>query len=225
VAKIAQWALPDELTSTDKSPAAELLSTYFHTMLDDGVPYYSGARFEIFAGGGDASKVADTFTPADLVAVSLLSVDVPGRAALRILETRAEELNGLLEKIPHDRELRDAADSEIGPGSAADDLWSALRKAGVGPVTTSKPLARKRPVLLPVIDSVVKEVLGHPAKASFWLTLREHLNADDGRLYEHLVDIRKESGVGERISVIRCFDVIIWMIGKRDGLVGGRSGR
>ena len=224
MAKIAQWALPDELTSTDKSPAAELLSTYFHTMLDDGVPYSSGARFEIFAGGGDASKVADTFTPADLVAVSLLSVDVPGRAALRILETRAEELNGLLEKIPHDRELRDAADSEIGPGSAADDLWSAARKAGVGPVTTSKLLARKRPMLLPVIDSVVKEVLGHPAKASFWLTLREHLNVDGGRLYDHLVAAHGEADLDARVSVIRCFDVVVWMIGKRDGF-GQTRGR
>jgi len=211
--------------STDCGPAAELLSTYFHTKLDDGVPYYSGAMFETFAGGGDAPGVANAFTAADLVAVSLLSVDVPGPAALRILDTRAEDLNGLLARIPNDCELRHASDAEIGPGSAADALWPALRNAGVGPVTTSKLLARKRPALLPVIDTVVKKVLGHPAKANFWLTLREQLNADDGRLYKHLVDVRQEAGIGDHVSVIRCFDVVVWMIGKRDGLVGGRSGR
>jgi len=222
VSSIAQWALPNELMSTDLGPAAELLSTYFHTKLDDGVPYYSGAMFETFAGGGDAPGVANAFTAADLVAVSLLSVDVPGTAALRILDTRAEDLNGLLAKIPNDCELRHATDAQIGPGSAADALWPALRNAGVGPVTTSKLLARKRPALLPVIDTVVKKVLGHPAKASFWLTLRAQLNADDGRLYEHLLKIRSEARVGECISVIRCFDVVVWMIGKREGIVGGR---
>ena len=221
---IAQWTLPDELTTTDTGPAAEVLSNYFHTMLDDGVPYYSGAMFETIAGGGDAPEIVNAFTAADLVAVSLLSVDVPGTAALRLLGTKAEDLTALLAKVPSDRELRDATEGEIGPGSAADDLWRVVRKSGVGPVTTSKLLARKRPRLLPVIDSVVKEMLGHPAKASFWLTLRAQLNTDGGRLHDHLIAVREEAGLEDRISAIRCFDVVVWMIGKRDG-VGESRGR
>lgn len=220
---VAQWTLPDELTSPDMASAVELLSTYFYTTLDDGSPSYTGAMFERFAGGGDAPAIANTFTAADLVAVSLLSVDVPGAAALGILGRNAENLNGLLERIPADRELRDAGDDEIGPGSPADELWSSIRGCGVGRVTTSKLLARKRPRLLPVIDTVVKEVLGHPAKASFWLTLRAHLTADDGRLADRLVAIRDQAGLSD-ISMIRCFDVIVWMIGKRDG-VGDTRGR
>ena len=74
-----------------------------------------------------------------------------------------------------------------------------------------------------MIDTVVKEVLGHPAKASFWLTLRAHLTADDGRLADRLVAIRDQAGLSD-VSVIRCFDVIVWMIGKRDG-VGDTRGR
>jgi hypothetical protein len=225
VKSIAHWTLPDELTSTDTGLAAELLSTYFHTMLDDGATYYSGARFEAFAGGGDAVGVSKVFTAEDLVAVTLLSVRVKGPAALRILDVRADALNGLLSQIPNDCELRDAPDAVIGPRSPAEHLWSALRDAGAGPVTTSKLLARKRPALLPVIDTVVKKVLGHPSSASFWLTLRAELNNNDGRLYEHLVKIRKEAQVGESISVIRCFDVVVWMIGKKKGIVGGRGGR
>ena len=221
--QIAQWTLPDELTSPDTAPAVELLSTYFHTTLNDGDPTYTGAMFEAFAGGGDAPAVANTFTAADLVAVSLLSVDVPGAAALRILGSNAEALNGLLARIPTNRELQDASDDEVGPGSPADELWDSVRRAGVGKVTTSKLLARKRPLLLPVIDSVVKEVLRHPKKANFWLTLRGHLTADEGRLADRLAAARDEAGVSG-ISVIRCFDVIVWMIGKRDG-VGDTRGR
>jgi len=220
---IAQWNLPEALTSTDTAPAAELLSTYFQTLLDDGVPRFSGAMFETLAGSGDAPEVANVFTAEDLVAVSLLSVDVPGTAALRILGSRAENLGGLLERIPSDRELRDAADSEIGEASPAEELWRAVRESGVGPVTTSKLLARKRPKLLPVIDTVVKEILGHPAKANFWLTLRAQLNVDGGRLHDHLLAVREEAGV-RHISVIRCFDVVVWMTGKRNG-VGESRGR
>jgi Family of unknown function (DUF6308) len=90
-------------------------------------------------------------------------------------------------------------------------------------VTTSKLLARKRPRLLPVIDSVVKEMLKHPAKASFWLTLCAQLNADGGRLNDHLLAVREEAGFSS-ISVIRCFDVVVWMIGKRER-VGDIRGR
>lgn len=221
--QIAHWSLPDELASADTAGAAELLSRYFHTTLDDGSPAYTGAMFETFAGGGDAPEVVNTFTPADLVAVSLLSVDVPGAAALRILGRDAENLNGFLERIPTDLELCDTGENEIGPGSPADKLWTSVRGCGAGPVTTSKLLARKRPRLLPVIDTVVKEVLGHPAKASFWLTLRAHLAADDGRLADRLIAIRDQAGL-PNISVIRCFDVLVWMIGKRDG-VGETRGR
>lgn len=97
-----------------------------------------------------------------------------------------------------------------------NDLWRAVRKAGVGPVTTSKLLARKRPKLLPVIDSVVRDTLKHPARGDFWLTLRESLN-DEGRLYKHLLHIRDKAGIEEGVSIIRCFDVVVWRIGKRDG--------
>lgn len=87
-------------------------------------------------------------------------------------EPKQSILLGSLERIPVYRELHEATDAQIGAKSAANDLWRAVRKAGVGPVTTSKLLARKRPKLLPVIDSVVQDTLKHPARGDFWLTLR-----------------------------------------------------
>ena len=215
--KIVKWTLPTELTSSDVLPAAGLLSEYFHATREDGEPRYSGAKFETFRGGGDTSSAANVITADDLVAVSLLSVHVPGDAALRILGAKAADLAGLLEMIPVDRELHEATDAQIGAKSEANDLWRAVRKAGVGPVTTSKLLARKRPKLLPVIDSVVQDTLKHPSRGDFWLTLRKSLKADEGRLYQHLLRVRDKAGVGEAVSIIRCFDVVVWRIGKRDG--------
>jgi hypothetical protein len=224
MAKFAHWKLPDELISTDPTQAADLLREYFAAVNKEGSPVKSGAKFEAFAGGGDRSAIADVVTAEDLLAVSLLSVHVPGDAVLRLLGPSASELSNHLAMIPTNRELRDADDSEIGPQSSADKLWNAVRAAGVGPVTTSKLLARKRPKLLPVKDSVVTAVLGHPRSVSFWRTLREHLNAHDGRLHTHLLAAREAAGLGEHISVIRCFDVVVWMIGKRDGF-GRTRGR
>ena len=139
------WTLPNELSCDDPRPGAALLRTYFHSREDDGQPSYTGAMFEAFAGGGDSIEMANMFTADDIVAVSLLSVDVPGAATLRMLGPRASALNGLLCQIPVDLELHEARDQDISDGSAADQLWRMIRAAGVGPVTTSKLLARKRP--------------------------------------------------------------------------------
>ncbi|SDH47498.1 hypothetical protein SAMN05216377_12326 [Pseudonocardia oroxyli] len=145
---------PDALR--DPNEAAHLLHQYFIRRDErDGSPFYTGGQFERFA-GGDRPDVADTFTVDDLVAVSMLSVTVPGRAALNILGPDAGELAELLAAIPTDVDLVDAEPHMIDDGSAANHLWQALRsQAGIGPVVAGKLLARKRPRLVPVMDSVV----------------------------------------------------------------------
>lgn len=170
-------------------------------------------------------EVAGRFTAEDLVAVSMLSVDVPGAAALRILGARADDMASLLSRIPNDVELSNAHDEHIGKGSAASELWTLLRKSGVGPVTTSKLLARKRPHLLPVIDTVVRDTLGHASRADFWITLRQYLQADEKSLADALDTARSDAGLENAVSVIRCFDVIVWMIGKRSGAASDTRGR
>ena len=50
---------------------------------------FSGRFFEFLGGGGDHAGVANTFTAEDIVAVSMLSVDIPGAAAIQILQTGA----------------------------------------------------------------------------------------------------------------------------------------
>jgi hypothetical protein len=60
--------------------AAGLLARYFGTGPADGSPF-TGAFFERLDSGGDRLAVRDLFTAEDLVAVSMLSVDVPAPAA------------------------------------------------------------------------------------------------------------------------------------------------
>ena len=56
-------------------------------------------------------------------------------------------------------------------------------------------------------------MLGHPGKG-YWRDLRGELRADGGRLVEQLNAIRRAAGLGEAISTIRVFDVLVWMTGK-----------
>jgi hypothetical protein len=212
-----RWTLPAELHAEATAAAAQLLRAYFQSRTATGQLVYTGGAFETFAGGGDRPEVAHRLTAEDLVAVSLLSVDVPGAAALRLLGTEAPRLSRLLGAIPADCELVDAVDDQIAPGSPADELWALVRSCGVGPVTTSKLLARKRPRLLPVIDTVVKAHLQHKKGERFSLALRAELSANDRELVTTLVAARAGAALGAEISLIRCFDVIVWMTGKAAG--------
>lgn len=160
------WTLPEELTPARTADASALLRTYFSSTKADGEPVYTGAMFERLGGGGDRAEVANAVTAEDIVAVSMLSVDVPGAASLRILGSAAAEIGRLLSMIPVDLDLADACDGEVGDGSPAASLWTLVRASGVGLVTTCKLLARNRPQLLPVIDTVVKDVLGHTVGAT-----------------------------------------------------------
>jgi Family of unknown function (DUF6308) len=206
-------ALPVVLA--DPRRAADLVLRYFEGRRDhDRTPLYTGAAFERFAGSGDHPRVANVFTAADLVAVSMLSVQVPPRAALRILLDECDSLSACLADIPADVDLADVDEAVVADGSAADRLWWQLYSyPGVGSVTAGKLLARKRPRLIPVLDGVVRGVLGHPGKG-YWRDLRGELRADDGRLVTQLNEIRHAAGLGESISTIRVFDVLVWMTGK-----------
>jgi hypothetical protein len=212
--------MPEVLGEQHGDQAAALLRRYFR-IGDEGQPNFTGSMFERFDGGGDAAHVVDRFTAADLVAVSMLSVDVPAAAALRILDPGQHQLNDVLAALPHYLDLVDAADDHLQRGG---QLWKLIRDAGVGPVTTSKLLARKRPRVLPVIDTVVKEVLNHPRRGDFYRTLHHYLAADGRALHRHIEAVREHADIGSDISVIRCFDVIVWLTGRdRRVATTGRS--
>jgi hypothetical protein len=104
-----------------------------------------------------------------LVAVSMLSVAFPAKAAVGIQEPDiADQISKLLANIRVDKKL-----SELTPkkpdhareGQRGVELWGLLRAAdtrrwGVGPTTASKIMARKRPHLIPILDVVIRQVIG-----------------------------------------------------------------
>lgn len=174
---------------------------------------FSGAAFDTFGGGGDAIGRRHIFTSEDLVAVTLLGVEVPGHAALAIVDGQASELSALLTKIPANVDLREAPVEVVNDSSAAACLWKHLEALpGIGWVTAHKLMARKRPRLLPVYDSVVKEAL-QGNNGSFWLPLRQELQSR--ALVERLDKMRMEAGLGDHVSLLRVLDVAVWMRNRR----------
>ncbi|MEJ2866382.1 DUF6308 family protein [Actinomycetospora sp. OC33-EN08] len=181
----------------------------------DGIPAYSGSRFESFGDNPWNRIVVD-----DLVAVSMLSVRVPGQAALRFLERSAGAISALLVQIPTDLDLyEESAAEHVAAGSAADQLWTLLRTSsqrhdgvGTGLVTTSKLLARKRPRLLPVWDGVVAGQLGLAKPRTHWEDVHRWL-ADDRRV-EILRSLEAEGHVPAHVSLLRVLDVVLWMRGE-----------
>lgn len=200
--------------------AVEVLRRYFST---DGAKHFTGAYFDRFAGGGDRPEVADQFTADDLVAVSMLSVDVGGEAALRLLVTQRDRFNGLLAAIPRDEHLAELSSDEVGPGWSVRAAEHALRGIpGIGRTTASKLLARKRPHLVPIFDSVVERELSLHNQ-QLWAPLHAWLTADGGMNQKRLQDLHERAGLDAQVSTLRVFDVLTWMTGRDHTLVAPKS--
>lgn len=191
--------------------AADVVRIYF-TPRPTG--RFTGAHFERFEGGGDRPSVADEFTAEDLVAVSMLSVQVVGTAALEVLLHRRNRLRELLRQVPTDLTLADVEPASITPEWPAWRVYTELRSIGqIGPTTASKLLARKRPHLVPVYDTVIAAELG-VVDGRLWQPLNEWLTADGRSNEAHVQRIRAAAGLGTDISLLRVFDVLVWMVGK-----------
>lgn len=209
--------MPDLIAQRDSKTVIRLWKQYF-ALDSQGRPNFSGSQFERFRGGGD-KETRNVFTSDDLVAVSLLSVNVPAQSALRILGPDADHCSALLEAIPTGLTLADSPESAIGTGSSAAQLWRLLRQPstaqrgahdGIGKTTTSKLIARKRPDLIPVWDSVVTGLTGQGSKGS-WAWLRSELRGSDSSLDRWIRDTAPDELID--ISTIRLLDVILWMVG------------
>ena len=208
--------MPDVNSWAGRQRAILQLRAYF--LPTEPSQTFTGAHFERLGGGGDRPATAREFTADDLVAVTMLSVDVPPAAALQILGPLRAHLSELLRTIPTDLELVDIDPAEIDASWQPWVLFDALGDLkGVGRTTATKLLARKRPRLIPIYDREVNRVVGLN-KGAHWRPLASALRADDRALHRALLELRAESGIGEDISPLRVLDVVTWMTGK--GLTG-----
>lgn len=121
----------------------------------------------------------------------------------------------MLAKILTDIDLPDAGREDINSASPAWKLWALVHAMhGMGDTTTSKLLARKRPRLIPVQDSLVVKALGHDLRrhGDFWAAMHRHTQPDHpSGLWGRLHAIRDAAGVGDDISLLRVFDIVVWL--------------
>ncbi|WP_432533707.1 DUF6308 family protein [Kineococcus arenarius] len=199
-----------------------LLQEYYAT--GERLPTYTGRWFDVLAGGGDRPADRDRITADDVLAVQALSMRIsPAMGRELVNGSTGQDLARLLQDVPSDVDLVDAGDDLIGAGSAANAFWERVREVPrAGRVTASKLLARKRPRLIPVYDSVVKAVLGW-SDGAFWRPLRDELSEADRSLWSSLEHLREAAGLPTGLTPLRVFDVVLWMDGQRQASTAGED--
>ncbi|MEJ5943678.1 DUF6308 family protein [Pseudokineococcus basanitobsidens] len=199
--------LPAALSTDDDSAVLDLLRRYYRRP-PDGEHGFTGSAFDTWDPSGTRATSADVFTADDVVAVSLLSVDLSGRAAHELLVRRRDEFAQMLRAVGPDRDLVDEGEP-IAKESPLSQLFHALDALdGVGPTRATKLIARKRPRLRPVWDGVVARHLG--VGSSYVEPLRQRLREADRALHRRLVRLGEEAElVG--VSPLRVFDVVTWL--------------
>lgn len=204
--------LPKVLREGDDAAAVDVLQEYFTRRVAKTGHERTGSRWDSWDPSGRRAADADIFTADDLVAVTLLSVQVPAQGAWVLLVERAAEINRLLAAVGPDRDLVDEGE----PMTAESPAWkleTALREIhGIGRIVASKLIARKRPRLYPVYDDVVGRQLG--TKAAHLEPVRQAMRDDDRALHRRLIGLRESAGLGEQVPALRILDVLAWMQGK-----------
>lgn len=202
--------LPPPLIADSDDDAVALLRRYYgSTYLDAGC--YTGAYFDSWA---PQNRIADSnrFTADDLVAITFLSVEVDARAARELLVTRAARLAELLDAVGPDRDLVGETHA-LTPDAPLRLLETELKSIkDIGTTKATKLMARKRPRLVPIYDTVVTRVLNTVKVHRD--PVREALRADGGALHTRLLRIRSAAALPDEISAVRVLDVITWMHGK-----------
>ncbi|MFF2031113.1 DUF6308 family protein [Arthrobacter sp. NPDC058192] len=172
---------------------------------------FTGAHFDSF-GNTETDKV----TAGDIVAVACLSIHVPARAAIAVLGEQRNPISCHLHGISKDDAIEDIPfdehDQHFGEDSPADRLWQLLRAHHrVGATTASKIMARKRPALIPIFDSVVGNMTGFPDAAGTWRAWH-HAFSTDVAFTSRLRSLRAAARL-DHLSLLRVLDVVLWMHG------------
>lgn len=205
----AEWLDPD--LPGPKNPAA-LLETY--------LARYTGGRFEVVA----ETTTPNAITARDIVAVSMLSVNVPPRAAAWLLDPAgARVVTALLEQIDPAPIWLQASDVITDPEGPLIRLWALLRAPStqlphvadeneIGPVIAGKLLAAKRPHLVPIYDRVVARALEAP-NGRWWECWRASMS--DEILRDRIRRVRATVAAAHPLALalsdLRICDIVIWM--------------
>lgn len=183
---------------------ADDASRHLQHYLTEGA--FASARFDAFGGRGDRKKVADRFTVEDLVATSILGRPVRGWGVIEILDTRRKRLSELLGELPRRRALHKAGDDELDALARLEVELETV--SGVGPLTRSRLLARKRPTMVSTAEPEVVRALTGRSTGEFNRPLRDALREEG--IVPRLKEVRAEADAGG-LSLVRVLDIVVWM--------------
>ena len=166
--------------------------------------HWTGSAFDQLS----ADTPSDRYTAEDVLAVSMLSVDVPPRAAIALIEDTT--VRDLLARIPPTASLWERPEL-LDKDRPAWRLWEVLDAySGIGPTIASKLLAAKRPRLIPIFDQHVQAAL-HPESSqwAFWQAVAR--DDDAGRLLAVVREAMETAEIPSRVAPLRAIDVVVWM--------------
>ena len=212
---MADHKLPVILEPENSDLAVALQADYFSPPDGRGSDF-TGAYFSHIGREWNEPKYHNRITASDIVAVSTLDVEIPPAAAISLLGVDTESVEELLAQIPVDLDLWNAGDEHIGAKSPAWALWRHLRRyPGVGQTRASKLMARKRPRLIPIYDTIVGAELGLRDSGGHWQLMRDLTRCGGATpLNLHLTALGQRAGLNmNRITPLRVFDVAVWYFG------------
>jgi hypothetical protein len=161
-------------------------------------PAFAGMTFSDLGCNPPGEITAD-----DLLAVTLLDIVWRPQVVRILLGSQHGDLSGLLAAIPSEVDLWDADDEA---SKRIDAVWDALVAIdGIGTASATKLLARKRPRLCPISDSVVIKAVGVPHRT--WDVLRCLLQDPAARAR---VEALRPAAAADA-SLLRILDVILWI--------------
>lgn len=149
------------------------------------------------------SNPRDEIIAADLLAVSLLSIDWQPGVVRMLLGSHAAPVSRLLAEVRDDLDLWEASDEDLAP---VDELWQTLNAMpGVGAATAAKLLARKRPRLCASTDRAAVQAAGVPVHLA-GQAVRTLLQDPAARADVEALRPRTAA----EASLLRILDVAIW---------------
>ena len=181
--------------------AERLVQAYF-----DHGRGFSGSTFDTYG-----HNPPELITGDDLLALTCLDEHVPPKTLRLMMSTEGQlELGQLLQAIDTEVSLGDPNDKVA--LQAAGEAWTTLsgeHYPGVGEVKAGKLLARKRPLLIPIVDSVVRTVVEAPP-FGYWDVFREFMSLSLTK--SRLIELREVADT-HGVSDLRILDAAVWMRG------------
>jgi len=161
-------------------------------------PDFAGMTFSDLGRNPPGEIIAD-----DLLAVALLDITWRPRVVRILLGSHRQQLSQMLTAVPQATDLWDASDDAL---RRIDVLWDALTAIdGIGTASATKLLARKRPRLCPISDSVVIKAVDVPGRT--WDVLQCLLQDPAARAGIEAL----RPAIAAEASLLRILDVALWV--------------